>query len=233
MPVEFWPAQLNTAQEIAAVKLAVWPEEHTSIAAIGEAIADANHVTHVAVCDGQIAGFVDGFITTTMDGHMRWEVDLLAVHLDWRGQGIGKSLVRASVEAGCDSGATTARAFIQINNRSSQGVFSHWGFYTDETVLGLYISKADISTDVSLPVATHALMVKTFNYRGLWLEGELSRDSFFAGQVIRTQQRLDIVGAVIPLENVQCTQTALDAAYSQVEQYHKWTLNLDEAFDSK
>ena len=67
------------ALAIASVAAEVWPEEVLDGAMIGRLIAETDRVTLVAELDGAVVGFVDGFVTRSASGSLRWEVDLLAV----------------------------------------------------------------------------------------------------------------------------------------------------------
>jgi GNAT superfamily N-acetyltransferase len=96
MPDEIRRATAADAPAISSVKAAVWPGDAVDSGRIARVIASESHATHVAVCNGAVVGFVDGFPTISCDGLCRWEVDLLAVRPDFRGQGIGVQLIAAS-----------------------------------------------------------------------------------------------------------------------------------------
>jgi GNAT superfamily N-acetyltransferase len=229
MAFEVRRANVHDALRIAAVKEAAWPGENADPERIAAVIAEADHVAQVAVLEGHIVGFVDGFITMTMDGLPRWEIDLLATHPQVQGQGVGKQLIAASVSAAREWGMLLARAFIRADNPASERAFAFCNFYPLEFNLGLYISTGISESACDLPLSTHLLTVNTFNYRGIWLEGELSPESFIAGQIVRAQYGLDTVGAVIPVDDAPCVEAAIDAGYQLVEHYRCWLLDLGEA----
>ncbi len=83
--------------------------------------------TWVAEVEGSIVGFVAAFATRTLqaDG---WEVDLLAVHPRYQGQGLGAALVGQAVAGATSSGATRARAVTAVENRASRCTFEAAGF---------------------------------------------------------------------------------------------------------
>ena len=116
MQIDIRPARLDDAASIAQVKNLTWPHESTKPGLIAAALVDSSHTTLVAAKAGRVMGFVDGFSTFSSQGINRWEVDLLAVHPDHRGQGIGTRLVRASTDSGRERGATIVRALIHLKN---------------------------------------------------------------------------------------------------------------------
>lgn len=76
----------------------------------------------------QIVGFASAFPTRSLAAD-RWEVDELAVHPSWQGQGIGASLVARTVHEGARHWPSCqARALVATNNLASQRVFRKNGF---------------------------------------------------------------------------------------------------------
>ena len=120
MSVLIRPAQPEDAPAIAAIKCAVWPGEDSAAAQIIRSLQQPDHAAHVAVAEGSIAGFVDGFPTTAGDGAQRWEVDLLAVDPHWQGHKIGQQLIAASTEVGREAGAALQRAGVDRDLPSPQ-----------------------------------------------------------------------------------------------------------------
>ena len=75
---------------------------------------------------GNIAGFVIAFPVSSLQG-VWWEIDLLAVHPSWQGQGLGRQLIRVSAAAGVGI-AGQARAVVAADNARSMRAFTHAGF---------------------------------------------------------------------------------------------------------
>ena len=121
------------ATGIARVALEVWPDETLDEAHVGRLIGEGRRATQVAELDGEVVGFVDGFLTETANGEPRWEVDLLAVSPRAQGRGVGKLLVRASLDAARGFGARMARGLIRVDNVASERVFAANSFEPDET----------------------------------------------------------------------------------------------------
>lgn len=55
-------------------------------------------------------------MTYTLEGLARWEVDLLAVHPDFRGKGIAAQLVSPITKTGKARGANFARGLVEVEN---------------------------------------------------------------------------------------------------------------------
>jgi GNAT superfamily N-acetyltransferase len=227
------------ATGIAQVRQAVWPDDDTADSsaldeAILDALQDSNRVTYVAVEDDRVVGFADGFLTISAEGVPRWEVDLLAVHPEFRERKIGQKLVTASVEAGQEMGAKQGRALVQFENYASQQTFARCGFDTDSSECILFVSSGSAANfftpqqandrlkTADIPPDVHLISVRTLYYRGLWLEGELSFDAFDATQAIREHYRWDIAGAVIPVTEQAAVQAARSAGYKKMDRYWWW-----------
>ncbi len=218
------------APGIARVKAAAWPEESLPDPDhIARVLAQPEHAAHVALDgDGSVLGFVDGFVTLSPTDALRWEVDLLAVHPDCQGRGIGRALVEVSTAAGQEMGVSFARALIRVDNVGSQRAFARCGYRLDGAVCALYISQPVVETRqaVSLPhIPTgeaHFVSVTTFTYRGLWLEGGLGAEAFQAAQAIRDHNGWDVAGAVIPPAQPEAIRAAEAAGYTLVGPYQWW-----------
>ena len=162
------PATPSDAASIVAVAASVWPDEPLDVTAIQHWIATTKRGTSVAVLDGDVVGFVDGFLTQTEHGQPRWEVDLLAVSSEAQGYGIGRRLVGTSVEAGIAAVGMTARGLIRSGNVASERVFAASGFKVGYRTLQLCVDDT-----LMLPVeagSVHVVPVRTFRYEGVWLE---------------------------------------------------------------
>ena len=92
MPLENSKIMIQQVQaahipEIADLKKAVWPHEAADPDLISAALNTPSHQAFIAKIDGQPAGFVSCFVTSSHEGDARWEIDLIAVHPDFRRRG--------------------------------------------------------------------------------------------------------------------------------------------------
>ncbi len=205
------------AAGIVRVALDVWPDEPLDEGIVGRLIGEGRRATRVVELEGEIVGFVDGFLTETALGEPRWEVDLLAVSPQAQGRGVGKMLVRASLDAARDAGACIARGLIRVDNIASERVFASNGFERDETSSQLWVgSGLEFATDAH---GMHVVRVSTFLYHGLWLE----RVNAAGLRMLRPCTSTGAVGAVIPSTENDSISAAADAGLSHAADYRFWT----------
>jgi len=243
VPLEIYRAiAANHAPGIAQIQQVVWPNDDTSDSialnrVIFDALQDTNRVNFVVVDESRVVGFADGFLTVSAEGRPRWEVDLLALHPDYRGLGLGARLVSASALAGREMGAQWARALIQVENKASQRAFIRRGFKPDPNDCLLYVSSGSVTNFFS-PIRkgkrlavngigpdSYFISVRTLYYRGLWLEGPLEFEAFDAAQAIREHYRWEMAGAVIPVNEQAAIQAARSAGYRKIDRYGWWRLD--------
>jgi GNAT superfamily N-acetyltransferase len=209
------------AAAIAAVKRSVWEDEQTDEKHIAVVIAEPDHMTHIALQNDEVVGFVDGFLTLSAEGVRRWEVDLLGVFPAHRGQGIASQLITVNTSAGFESGASRARGLVAIGNIGSEKAFARSGFHVEDTTCALYVS--DAAAAASAPVnGLHLLPVNTINYRGVWLEGALSAQGFRKALAVRARYGWDVAGAVIPAAQRALLDAAQAAGYARIGEYRWW-----------
>ncbi len=216
----------NDVEGIVTVKQAVWPQEAVNPDYVAANVRNSEHTTLVAVQASKVVGFVDGFMTLSAAGIQRWEVDLLAVHPAYRGQGIAARLVVANTDAGKAVGAVGARALIGAENTASQRTFVRCGYIKSFGMYALYVGAGSAQT---LPACdAHLIPVSTMNYVGVWVEGALSASSFVAARALGAHRQWDIAGVVIPTNSYGSIQAAQEAGYSLVGYYVWWLLDLDK-----
>jgi len=226
MLVEIRQATEEDVQDIVAVKQSVWPQEETKHDFAVGVVRNPTHTTLIAVQGNKVAGFVDGFMTTSANGIQRWEVDLLAVDPAYRGLGIATQLVMASTNAGRVAGASATRALVGTDNAASQRTFARCSFVRNPSRHALYVGSAR-----SEPAPTHDahfIPVSTMNYTGVWVEGRLSKQSLTAAQAMRAQHHWDVAGAVIPVNLPTSIQAAQEVCYALVGEYEWWQLDLNK-----
>ncbi|MDQ4074960.1 MAG: GNAT family N-acetyltransferase [Chloroflexota bacterium] len=216
-------ARPGDAVGIVGVMRRVWPEEAVSLAHLVEVLKKGQRATLVAVQGDRIAGLVDCFETWTGAGRRRWEVDLLAVHPDFQGQGIGGRLVAAGTERGRAWGAVVARALVATDNVASQRTFARCGYCTDGVEHAVYLSTRPAVRHSELD-ARPGISVSTLRYNGLWVEEPWTIERLVAAQSVRQDESLDMVGAVISLDDIQGIRSAKQAGFKLVGHYHWWTV---------
>lgn len=141
--------------------------------AFGDQLASETSGIWVSLRGGEVVGFTSAFRTEDLQGHGRWEIDLVAVHPEHQGEGRGRLLVEAAYGAGVRLGLSRSRAFVRVDNTASQRMFEHAGFATDGVVRTLHLwdaSSVDKQGD-DCPAGVRLIPVDTLTYRGLWIEG--------------------------------------------------------------
>jgi ribosomal protein S18 acetylase RimI-like enzyme len=227
MPAQIRRAGDEYAAEIVALKAAVWPDDKHSQAQVLRALQQPDHAARIALsAAGRVAGFVDSFPTSALDGRIRWEVDLLAVHPDFQGQKIGRQLIEAATQAGRDAGASFARALIQVDNHASQGAFRRCGYGTDKQVCRLMISSDRQAGAVQTLDSAVLIPVVTMNYSGLWLEGAITPAHLAAARIEHTRRGLDLSGVLIRDTDSAALSAAERTGYSFIEAFQWWTHSL-------
>jgi L-amino acid N-acyltransferase YncA len=225
--IELRLALPSDAEGILQVKQAVWPTQDASLEQVSSAISDTDHQIAVAVDANRIVGYMSCFKTLAQDGHARWEMDELAVHPEVQGRSIGRDLVKMGTRAGRDLNIPTARALIQVDNVASQRTFARWGYIASDSFYGLYICTNPLDEIMTPPADLHLVPVNTISYRGVWLEGQLSKIGFLAARAYCAEHKRSVAGALIPITNRQATYTAANSGYEALSNYQWWTLDLE------
>lgn len=218
-------AKFDDADSLARLKKDIWPEEESDALKITAALRHPSHCTFLAQVNEKIIGFVDGFITHSAAGILRWEVDLLGVASIWRGNGLGTQLVHTSLQAGKKLGAEQARALIQVNNVASQITFRRIGFAAQPIVYHLYTTYEQ-TAPVDLPARANLVPVVTFSYRGVWLEDDFSSSALLAARAALNDPANELAGALIPKSQSEKLRLAEAHGFHFVGVYQWWQIEL-------
>ena len=182
---------------------------------------------YVAELSGKMVGFVENFITISQDNRVRLELDLLAVHPSARGRGIGKILVQASMLRASELGVNCLRALVAYDNHVMQQVCKQRNMTQSEDEYGLYVRAPQATPPALVEVAkSHLIRVDTLTYRGIWLEGDITRSAITNADIIGTQNQCDILGAVVPLTDTDVIRMLDENHFEHVNNYYRWSLNL-------
>lgn len=212
-------------QAISQLKNAIWSHEKTDGDYCTRVIAEPDHITHIALIDDRIVGFVDGFLTYAPDGLRRWEVDLLAVGESIRNKGIARQLIQNNLTSALDTWQINyARSLIQVNNIASQRAFEKCQFIMpDSEYRELYVASPD-NAETTLKVDERAFLipVTTLSYQGIWLEGTITQDSLKAARAILSKHQLTTAGLLIHFADTALLDDAKQAGYTFVDRYNYW-----------
>lgn len=130
------PAQIA---EMAAIDDTAFPEDPASAdCRFTKPCACGRYSLWVAV-DG--AGKVAGFVESELDVRARsWHVMRLAVRADCRRRGLGRNLLRASLQEAASAGLSAAYLEVAVDNPAAQALYASEGFHAVCT-LPLYLPK--------------------------------------------------------------------------------------------
>lgn len=215
-------AQLADAESILRVKQAVWPSQESFIKQIHAALLAKDHSTIVLEQDNDVVGFASGFLTQSVSGDLRWELDLVAVDPAYHGRGLGTQLVAACTSLGQDYGVTFTRGLIALTNDSSARAFEKNGFATDKRQHSLYVASAHIAKQTDASLEAFFIPVTTLTYSGLWIEGRLTPQAFSHGLLLAATQGLDVAGVLISKERPDLMQAAEKSGFDMVGDYRWW-----------
>lgn len=202
----------DSHQAICDILLSVWGQSDPE--RVRRVLSYSGHATHLAVVGLQAVGFVDGFPTRAADGTLRWEVDLLGVLPAFRGRGIARRLVSASVRDARQRSTALARALIRKDNVASQRAFYHANFRRHGAGYRLFATSGRLK-ELVVPADLHLIGVETMTYSGVWVEGGVTVDNLRAARALE----VDVVGAVLPLPQ---GELALKAGYEFMDDYDWW-----------
>jgi len=117
---------LADAEGLLAVEKATFDESPYTAEQVRGMLLDGKQLAWLAVAGSYIAGFVLGFPVMGFRGSW-WEMDLLAVHPEWRGYRLGRRLIETAMAYA--AGVTQrARALVADDNSASEHSFLGAGF---------------------------------------------------------------------------------------------------------
>ena len=132
---------LASAEGLLDVERAVFDECPYSAEQVQSMLADGPQRAWLALGGDTVVGFVIAFRTAGLQDPL-WEIDLLAVHPQWRGQRLGARLIRAS-SASTESIPRRARAYVASDNVASAQAFSRVGLRPTPETYTLLIYRTD------------------------------------------------------------------------------------------
>jgi ribosomal protein S18 acetylase RimI-like enzyme len=117
---------LADAEGLLGVERATFDESPYNAADVQAMLRAGPQQAWLAVQGERVAGFAIAFLVAGVRGSW-WEVDLLAVHPDWRGLRLGRQLIEATTAYG-GGVARQARAVVADDNYASTNAFQRAGF---------------------------------------------------------------------------------------------------------
>lgn len=221
MSIVIQPADVHNASAVAEL---IWQTHASQVEStkVAQALREDEHVTHVALSQDQVVGFVDGFLTLDQQGHQRWELDLIGVNPAHQVHGIGRRLVESSVQAGAKVGAHVVRALVATDNHAMQRVLARCAFAQQAPVMSLFVHSDGVRDACSQPTDTYLIPVTTLTYRGIWLEGHITQSGIACGLQAVAHHNLDLVGAVVNSQERDVVALLQTEGFARLGQYHWW-----------
>ena len=187
----------------------------------------SHNYVYVAVKSDIVVGFVENFLTVSHDYQIRLELDLLAVHPDARGQGIGKKLIEASIDLASQLNVVCIRALIATGNEVMQKACKRMTLTPSHNEFGLFVkSPQQVLYPIIETPNAHLIQVETLTYKGIWLEGDITASSLNNAHLIAIKKQCDILGAVVDKANNQTIDLLTERQFTHINEYRRWTINL-------
>ncbi len=211
---------------IASILTASWSNETFDPDRVQAIMIGSDHSTLIAVWDGTVVGFIDAFTTQSRSAITRWELDLMAVDLEWRKRGIGRRLVEASIASGTMKNARAARGLVGTDNLASQRNLESCGFTCHDETQVLYVRGGGFSSPAMQATVPHlhTIRVNTMRYSGIWLEGEADRDDIES--VLCLAKADEIVGMLVPVADTAQREVLKLAGFDEQGLFQWWVKDI-------
>ncbi|MFN2289622.1 MAG: GNAT family N-acetyltransferase [Anaerolineae bacterium] len=139
--IRAFDGSLDDAEGLLMVEAATFSESPYSPEEVRGMLTGGPQRAWLALGDGEVVGFVVGFLTQGLQGRC-WEIDLLAVLPAWRGYGLATRLIRVASGYGARL-APRARAVTADDNSASQRAFTRAGFLPGPEMCHLLIQRLE------------------------------------------------------------------------------------------
>ncbi len=216
MSIVIRPTTIDDAPQIAEIIHLAFGEK-SAVSQISSCVKNGN-TSFVAEKAGQVVGFVDGFATLSAEEEKRRELDLLAVHPDCQGQGIGTKLIECYTNL--DIPADYIRSLIAVGNTRMEKALTRYGYSPQNDICALYVSTAIVAEKTIAP-PRHFVPVSTYTYNGIWLEGEITQQMIDAGLSVKLDEQ-DTLGAVVPVMDLDAVGLLQSNNFTLIKLYRYW-----------
>ena len=207
---------------IIEVKQKTWPSQTTSALQIATVLGDANNFTFVAVHNDRAIGYMSCFQTTSIERHKRWELDELAVHPDYRQQGLAYKLIGIALKVGRQQSVDLYRALIQVDNVASQRAFATHGFACNDDTLQLWVCSELQESFFPISMLIYTIEVNTLSYHGIWIEGKIDAKTLDNARENLQRPDVSVLGALLPATDEKLQTDAKKLGYEWVGSYQWW-----------
>ncbi|MCL7452209.1 MAG: GNAT family N-acetyltransferase [Anaerolineae bacterium] len=191
--IRAFDGSLDDAEGLLMVEAATFNESPYSPDEVRGMLTAGRQRAWLALGEGQVVGFVIGFVTHGLRGRC-WEIDLLAVLPAWRGHGLATRLIRAASAHGARL-APRARAVIADDNSASRHAFERAGFRPAPEMCDLQIRRLTglhLRSPLTLGVTVHeATRAAELSH---WLPGLQALPQSAELSVIVAEQHGDLAG---------------------------------------
>ena len=182
--------------------------------------------TFVAVLSDRVVGFADYFLTASQDDDIRLELDLLAVHLQARGRGIGRELIHAGIKQAKRLDVASMRALVAVDNHAMQSLCAALGFQPLQDNSALFVASPHPTSPHQNNAKSILIPVETLTYDGIWIEGAVSQAAIDNALFIVHARKLTTVGAVVPSQDAAAAALFRANHFDCLGKYDWWTFNL-------
>ena len=248
-------ATLESASALLAVEAACWNESPLSaqgvLALLRKQDDDYPQSCWLALAADTVVGFVHAFQIQSLEA-TTWQIDLLAVHPNWRRRGIATELLRRAILT-TPADTVTGRALVAVRNVGSAKAFERVGFKSDGAAERL------LARDVPSPSAKPPTLpdnaalqrlderswafsqygarlvfneVHTLLYNGLWVAGfnaQMPTTLLDTALTFAAQHQLDELNLLLPRRDETRVQLLRSNGYEDLGDYLVWTCRLDLA----
>jgi ribosomal protein S18 acetylase RimI-like enzyme len=146
---------LADAKGLLAVEKATFDESPYSATQVQTMLSGGSQRAWLALAGSKVIGFAIAFATAGLSGPC-WELDLLAVHPQWRGRRLATRLIRAAA-AGSPEGIGRMRAVVATDNGASARAFAQAGFQPAAETCTLLIYRPQEASWRPQPASTVAV----------------------------------------------------------------------------
>lgn len=182
--------------------------------------------TFAAVSSGRVVGFADYFLTISQNDDIRLELDLLAVHPQARGRGIGRELIRAGIKQAKRLDVSILRALVAADNTAMQSLCAALGLQPSHENSALFVTSPRPTSPHQNNAKSILIPVETLTYDGIWIEGDIDQTAIDNALFIAHARKFTTVGAVVPSQNAAAQSLFQANHFTCLGKYDWWTFTL-------